>query len=244
MNDRNQAKEWDEAAHHLVRAHGADPDRLLSLALPLNQLKWVHFDTHAALEIAGLQPPAGHAHRELPDPGLDERPDEAVRFRPFRSAPSGPGLAATYGAHFYADYRYTGLPQTGMVPPEDARDVAGRWASMAVEALGEYFAVGCPKTNYGVSCSPAARAVREYFAARGQANVTAGQAIAEFRDGIKAHADRASAAWLARNPASAAGLARSSFPGQVQAGLSAAPASPGASRGRQGPSCRAHGRRR
>lgn len=39
MNDRTQAGEWDEAARHLVRAHGAAPDRLLSLGLPFNHLR-------------------------------------------------------------------------------------------------------------------------------------------------------------------------------------------------------------
>jgi hypothetical protein len=186
MNDSNQVREWDEAARHLVRAHGADPDRLLSLGLPLNQLKWVHFDTHAALEIAGSQPPVRHVHPELLDPDLDARPDEADRFKPFRSAPSSPTPAATYWAHFYADYSYTWLPQTGMCPHWDAGDVTGRWASMAVEELSEHFAAGCPEMNYRLSRSPAVRAVREHFAARGQEeNVTAAQAIAEFRDGIK-----------------------------------------------------------
>ena len=183
MNDRNQAREWDEAARHLVGAHGADPDRLLSLGLHLNHLNWVHFDTRAALEIAGLQPPNGHVHRELPDPDLDA---PAEGLRPVNRAPSAVSSAANYNARLYADHNYTGLPQTGMCPPHDAGDVTGRWASMAVEALGEHFAAGCPTTNYAVSGSPAARAVREHF---GQLNVTADQAIAGFRAWIRCHAD-------------------------------------------------------
>ena len=185
MNDRNQAREWDEAARHLVRAHGADPDRLLSLGLHLNHLKWVHFDTHAALEIAGLQPPGGHVHREFPDPNLDA---PAESFDPFRRAPSAISPAANYDARLYADYSYTGLPQTGLCPPHDAGDVTGRWASMAVKALGGHFAAGCPKTNYAVAFSPADRAVREHFAAHGEPNATAGQAIAVFRDWIRRQA--------------------------------------------------------
>ncbi len=191
----NDAQQFHEETSHLVRAHGADPNLLLSRGLPLNQVLWVHFDTHTALQIAGLQPPDRHVHRELPDPG---RVGDGSRFKPFRSAPSSVTPAATYGPHFYADSSYTGLPQTGMCPPYDAGDVTGRWASMAVDALGEHFAAGCPETNYGVAGSPAARAVREHFAARGQPDVTAGQAIAEFRDGIKRHADAISLRWQIR----------------------------------------------
>jgi hypothetical protein len=182
---------WDQEASHLVRAHGAHPNRLISLGLPLNQLLWVHFDTHAALQVAGLQPPVSHVHRELLDPDRGAGQPNS-RFEPFRSAPSGVTPAPTYKAHFRADSSYTGLPQTGMCPPWDAGDVTGRWASMAVEALGGHFAAGCPEMNYGLSGSPVVRAVGEHFAARGQPNVTAGQAIAEFRDGIKRCADAVS----------------------------------------------------
>lgn len=237
MNDKNQAREWDEAARHLVRAHGAEPDRLLSLGLPLNQLFWVHFDTHTALEVAGLQPPVGHLHPELLDPGLDARPDEADRFKPLRSAPSGPTPAAAYGPHFYADHNYTGLPQAGMCPPWDAEDVTGRWALMVVEALGEHFAAGCPETNYLVSRSPTTRAMREHFSARGQADVTAGQAIAEFRDGINRCATAVSLRLLTRAdfpagpgqpaPRRSWAAARGSIaPPDVQSGGDDMPASP------------------
>src|SRR5205823_691680 len=123
----------------LVRAHGADPDRLLSLGLPLNKLLWVHFDTHTALEIAGLQPPVGHLHPDLRDPDLDARSDDPESFTPLRTAPSSPTPAPTFWARFYADYSYTGLPQTGMCPPQEAGDVTGRWASMATKTLGGHF---------------------------------------------------------------------------------------------------------
>lgn len=180
------APEWDEAARHLVRAHGADPNRLLSLGVPVNQLKWVHFDTHAALEIVGLQPPDGHVHRELPDPNLDPQGDRSdPRFKPFRSAPSGPKAAPTSTASYYAEYTDTGLPQTGMSPWWE-RDVTGRWASMAVEELGEYFSDGCPEYEFGRSetyCK-----LHEHFAAHGQRVVTADQAVAEFREGIRRQA--------------------------------------------------------
>jgi hypothetical protein len=189
MNDRDQARDWDEAARHLVRAHGADPGRLLSLGLHLNHLNWVHFDTHAALEIAGLQPPLGHVHGELPDPDLDA-PDHSVR--PLPRAPSALSPAASDYARLFASYEYTGLPQTGLCPRYDAGDVTGRWASMAVDALGQHFAAGCPETDYAVVHSRAALAVREHFAARGQPEVTADEAIAEFRDGIRRCAEAVS----------------------------------------------------
>lgn len=181
------APEWDEAARHLVRAHGADPNCLLSLGVPVNQLRWAHFDTHAALEIAGLQPPDGHVHRELPDPDLDPQGDRSdPRFKPFRSAPSSPGAAPTPTASYYAQYADTGLPQTGMAPWRGAGDVTGRWALMAVDELGGYFSDGCPE--YGLGCSETYRKLHEHFAARGQRVVTAGQAVAEFREGIRRQA--------------------------------------------------------
>ncbi len=204
----NDAQLYHETAGHLVRAHGAHPEQLTGLGLPLNKLLWVHFDTHTALQVAGLQPPAGHAHRELVDP--NQVTDS--RFAPFRRAPSSLTQSANYDAYFYASYSYTGLPQTGLCPLDDAGDVTGRWASMVTEALGAHFAAGCPKTDYAVVNSPAARAVREYFAERGEPNVTAGQAIAAYRDWINRQAGAVS-------PRS---LIKADFP--------AAPARPGSKR--------------
>jgi hypothetical protein len=186
MNARNLAGEWDEAARHLVRAHGADADRLLSLGPTLSQLNWVHFDTHAALEIAGWQPPARHVHRDLPDPS--DPSDGPDRFKPFRSAPSSLTLPPTTWADSCIDYHHTGLPQTGMFPWNGSYVITGDWASMAAEELGKYFAAGCPQKSH-VSYSPTALAVGEHFAARGRRDVSAGQAVAEFRGLIRRHAE-------------------------------------------------------
>src|ERR1019366_1905117 len=103
--------QWDEAVRHLVRAHGADARRLEAYALPLAQLRWVHFDTHAALDIAQTRPPDGHAHAALPDPGRPGSPDQG--YRPFPTAPgSAGGLADWRQPRFMAMRRHTGLPQT------------------------------------------------------------------------------------------------------------------------------------
>ena len=191
----NDTQWYHEEASHLVRAHGAGAERLSGLGLPLNKLLWVHFDTHTALQVAGLQPPAGHVHRELLDP--NQVTDS--RFAPLRRAPSSITHSANYDAHFYASDSYTSLPQTGLCPSPDAGDVTGRWASMVVEALGAHFAAGCPETDYAVVNSPAVRAVREHFTSGGEHNVTAGQAVAAYRDWIERQAGGVSPRSLIRD---------------------------------------------
>ena len=65
MNDLNAAEQWGEVVSHLVRAHGAEPGPLTGYALSLGQLRWVHFDTHAALDIAQRLPPASIDHYRM-----------------------------------------------------------------------------------------------------------------------------------------------------------------------------------
>jgi hypothetical protein len=71
MNDLSR----DPAAviGHLVQAHGADQRHLIANSTGTEYLQWVHFDTHAALEIAGLRPPDRHAHSAPVELGLPLR---------------------------------------------------------------------------------------------------------------------------------------------------------------------------
>jgi hypothetical protein len=105
MNDLNAAGQQAREATHLIRAHGADADRLAGRMLSAGQLRWLHFDTHAALEIAGTAPPDGHVHAALADPG----------------------------GRFTASHEHCGLPQTEMDPGRSpGEDLTGRWLSAAL----------------------------------------------------------------------------------------------------------------
>ena len=177
MNDLNAAEQRSEAVGHLVRAHGAEPGRLIGCALSLGQLRWVHFDTHAALEIAHRLPPDGHAHAALPDP----HPDEQSLWIWFLTAPAGrKGHTTTWAPQFVAMSEYTGLPQTGASPGHE-EDLTGRWPRVA---LGK---------------------VRAQFEARGEPDPD--QALTWFRDDLAHRADAVAVRWLAggRFPAALAG---------------------------------------
>jgi hypothetical protein len=105
MDDMNAAGQHAREAEHLIRAHGADAGRLTGRLLSPGQLSWLHFDTHAALDIAQAGPPDGHVHAALPDPGY----------------------------RFTASHEHCGLPQTEMDPGRSpGEDLTGRWPSAAL----------------------------------------------------------------------------------------------------------------
>ena len=141
MNDLNAAELYDRELTHLVRAHRAEPGRLTAAPLTLGQFRWVHFDTHAALDMAQMRPPDGHVHPELVDPG---RPGEPVLdWRPFEPSPSGAlDLPTTKLPRFVAMTVSTGLPQTGMCADQDAGDLTGRWPSVVLAELRAHFQSG------------------------------------------------------------------------------------------------------
>jgi len=138
LNSLDDVRKWDEEVRHLVQAHGAEPGRLIGYALPLNQLQWVHFDTHTALDIVQVRPPDGHIHRVLVDPGRPDQPQSS--YRPFLASPTGRnGHALTALARFAVPSMYTGLPQTEMAPDCDPDgDVTGRWAELAIVELSAH----------------------------------------------------------------------------------------------------------
>lgn len=186
------SRQWDEAATHLVQAHGAEPGLMLPYTYGLGELRWVHFDTHAALEIARSRPPDRHVHAALPDPAVEPvhirepgaeypraaHPDPDTGFpiefyRPFNPSPfSGGGHAPTYGPRFQAIRQETTLPQTEMNPDyAGGKDLTGRWADVALTIL------------------------RDQLQAHGEPDC--GLTIAEFRREIKDFADAVAARWLA-----------------------------------------------
>jgi hypothetical protein len=205
MNDLNAAEQWGDVVSHLVRAHGAESGRLIGYALSLGQLLWVHFDMHAALDIAQRLPPDGHAHSAL----LDPQPDEQSLWIWFLTSPAGrKGHAPTWAPQFVAMSEYTCLPQTGASPGRE-EDLTGRWPHVALGKL------------------------RAQFEARGEPDPD--QALAGFRDDLTHRADVVAVRWLARpgiipvrtarrpgrqvsRRADAAWLAGISFPGPVQPG--------------------------
>ena len=102
----NAAEQWHQEVSHLVQAHGADPSQLLGYVFRLGEIRWAHFDTHAALTVVGLRLPDGHVHPARVDlwppmtiprpytalastlPGdQDLREVAALRYRPFTSSP-------------------------------------------------------------------------------------------------------------------------------------------------------------
>ena len=175
MNDLDAAGLYDRELTHLVQAHGAESDLLIGYALNLTQLRWAHFDTHAALDIAQVRPPDGHVHPALPDPGGPGQP--LASFRPFLPSPALAGTALPLSApcRFLAASWYTGLPQTGATPPANSlEDVTGCWSSAAADLT-------------------VSRALRQARREAGPDRV-----LAEYRDEPKSLADAAAARWLAR----------------------------------------------
>jgi hypothetical protein len=190
-NRPEDVMQWDEAVRHLVRAHGADARRLEAYALPLGQLRWVHFDTHAALDIAQARPPDGHVHPALPDPGRPGSPDQG--YRPFPTAPGAAGgLADWRQPRFMAMRRHTGLPQTEANPGfcwEPDLDLTGRWAAQAISqwSTAHPLAVSTPRLRLEANADPA-------------------QVLARFRSELRDLAGAVAARWLIRSNFPAAPL--------------------------------------
>ncbi len=176
MSDLNVASQYDRELTHLVRAHGGEADLLIGYALNLTQLRWAHFDTHAALDVAQVRPPDGHVHPVLPDPVGPGQP--LVPYRPFLPSPALArwALPLSIPCRFVASPEYTGLPQTRATPPANSlahSDVTGCWASRAAELT-------------------VSRALR---GTRGEADP--GQVLAGYRSELRSLADAAAARWLA-----------------------------------------------
>jgi hypothetical protein len=74
VGNGDDASAWTLAVHHLVQAHGGDRDLILSRTPTLEQVFFARFDTHVALQMAGLLPPDGHVHPEPLPPGWPEGP--------------------------------------------------------------------------------------------------------------------------------------------------------------------------
>ncbi|HLK73970.1 MAG TPA: hypothetical protein VKU77_10035 [Streptosporangiaceae bacterium] len=213
--DPDDVRQWHELARHLVQGHGGEPNGLISNKLTLDQLRFAHADTHLALSFISTGPPDGHAHPGPLDAG--EPTGRLASYFPFWSSPSSAAEDARDSVWFPAPTQ-TGLPHTGIY-------------HVSFAELEEWAAGRLPRRL----TSPTAEddAMWAYWAEK--LSVTE----ATRAEWIKAHADRASAAWLARNRASAAGLARTSFPDQMQAGRPVPPAS----RARQNPPYHTRGRR-
>ncbi len=150
----NAAEQWHREVSHLVQAHGADPGQLLAYVFCLGEVRWAHFDTHAALMVVGLRPPDGHLRparadacppMTIPSPYTapastltgdgDWGGFAALRYRPF---PSSPEILAGPFERFRRDFpisEYTGLPQTELRPRADA-DLAD-WAAGSMRVLDE-----------------------------------------------------------------------------------------------------------
>lgn len=136
MSGQSQAAQWDEIASHLVQAHGAAPDRLTSYVLGLAQLRWAHYDTHAALKIVGMGPPDGHAHPAGLKVDWEWRKSQYSPFGHSPAADRDDGYMLDVGVLGRPDPRYTGLPHTLVVPPDlepYPTDPAG-WAREALDA--------------------------------------------------------------------------------------------------------------
>src|SRR5579872_2964723 len=213
--DPDDVRQWHELARHLVQGHGGEPNGLISNKLTLDQLRFAHADTHLALSFISTGPPDGHAHPGPLDAG--EPTGRLASYFPFWSSPSSAAEDARDSVWFPAPTQ-TGLPHTGIY-------------HVSFAELEEWAAGRLPRRL----TSPTAEddAMWAYWAEK--LSVTE----ATRAEWIKAHADRAYAAWLARNRASAAGLARTSFPDQMQAGRPVPPAS----RARQNPPYHTRGRR-
>lgn len=114
MMEPGDVQRWHETVSHLVHAHGADAARMIGYAPTLEQVTFAHFDTHVALEIAGLRPPDGHAHPEPLAPGWSEARPES--YRPFPSSPTAQEDTFFTSPHTFPLPSHTGLPHTGEHP--------------------------------------------------------------------------------------------------------------------------------
>ena len=106
MTPGTGARHWQETAQHLVQAHSALPDALISYAPTLEQLHFTHADTHEALAGNGTAAPDGHTHTGPSDPGYPYARDSS--FRPF---PPGPDASCRIAGVPYFGWE-TCLPQT------------------------------------------------------------------------------------------------------------------------------------
>jgi hypothetical protein len=143
----NDAEQWHQEVSHLVQAHGADPGQLLGYVFPLGEIRWAHFDTHAALTVVGLRPPDGHAHpvaadlwppMTIPEDGGPSGP-AASRYRPFLSSPEVQSRPfegyRNRGESLFPCPEYTSLPQTELWPGP-AADLTD-WAAGSMRVLDE-----------------------------------------------------------------------------------------------------------
>ena len=123
MNALDDGRQWRDMADHLAEAHGAHADSLIGYAPTLEQLCFVHADTHVALASANVQPPDRHTHPLPINAGWVVARESS--YRPF------PPSASAQGDPFFIDFplpHQTGLPQTCISGLTEA-DLAG-WAAM------------------------------------------------------------------------------------------------------------------
>ncbi len=216
MNDLEGAKQWDEEVRHLVQAHGAEPSHLIGYALPLGQFRWVHFDTHAALDIAQMRPPDGHTHRVLLDPGRPGDPQSS--YRPFLSSATGrKGHAPTLGAQFHAPSEHTGLPQTEMTPDyvEGGQDVTGRWAGLAIVQMRAHLEGLARADTYSERLIHQLTVPDRWISRYKELGMKdPDQVIAEFRDELRDAAAIAAARWSASASGAAVSARRGIRPAQ------------------------------
>lgn len=191
MNAPGEARQWHEEACHLVQAHGADPARLTACVVTLGHARWLHFDTHAALRIAGLRPPDGHTHPALRDPG---RPGQTPSFyRPFPPAPTG-RVPMTRLRRYTAVPDLTGLPQTG-VPPGAGEAEITDWARAA---LGRLLATARARSKSGHELCMLAQAFGDSLArAAAHFESDPGLVTAVYSNRLNSLADAAATRWLA-----------------------------------------------
>jgi hypothetical protein len=105
MNDLNAARQWHETAHHLVQAHGARSAILINYGPTLEQLRFVHADTHRALGSVDMLPPDQHTHPLPIDAGYPDARETS--YRPF------PPSASVRDDRFLCPLPFqTGLPCT------------------------------------------------------------------------------------------------------------------------------------
>lgn len=214
---RSDAQRWDEMARHLVQAHGGNAVALIRSGPTLDGLYFAHADTHVALALIYALPPDGHAHPPTADAGWFFAGLESEPYRPFRHTSHEQDTPRVAGGTGFPQPSQTGLPHTG-AHPRNAAEIADWIAGRIPGRLASPFDV----QDWA--------AIAHTWQAEGTAATRAGW--------IRASAERASAAWAARDRRVAAALARSSFPAPVQAGPSVALASPGAGPGRRSPSHR------
>jgi hypothetical protein len=166
--DPDDVRQWHDLAQHLVRGHGGEPNGLTSNELTLNQLRFVHADTHLALSFINASPPDGHAHPGPLDAG--EPTGRLASYFPFWGSPSRDADAAVPAP------TQTGLPHTGLYHVSRAE-------------LAEWATGRLPRRL----TSPAAEDNTQWAYWAEQLGVTQ----ATRAEWIKANADRASARWRA-----------------------------------------------